>query len=525
MTPPGDDRPRYTTLRDYLWVIRSRWYVIVGLTAIFGAVALGISVRQATMYQATASVEYTDPAQGEDQLLEIPSTNPGLPAQLAANALATLGQSTTVSEVRRNLHVGPKASLPGSVSAYVAPTTGYLVIQAQSSSATDAATLANAFGHAEETLGARTSRAQFAQLAKVALRELHSLTVNDQVTREVYQDRYVRLTYLAQTASPANLITPATVPSGPSSPHPVTDTALGLVIGLTLGILAAFLVDALDRRMRRSTEISDELDWPILGHIREDVLGGVPFANLQESGHSGLDRDAFHILRRNLELMNVGGGTQSIAVTSALPEEGKSTVAASLACAFAMAGKMTLLVECDLRRPTLADRLGLKSSPGLVDFLRGEASPTEVVQTLALASSVSPNGSGPAASAGGDTDGPPLSVPRLAYIAAGKVGGHPAELLASERFHRFLRDVSAAYQAVVIDTAPLLPVADTLELLPDVDAALVCLRATRTTRDGAQALKAAVERLPSPHVGLVITGAPRGAGREFGYYSYAYGYE
>lgn len=527
MTPPADDGPRYASLRDYLWVVRFRWYVILVMTALFAAVALAISLRQPTMYTASASVQYTDPAQGEDELLGVPSANPTLPAQLAENAEATLGQPNVANAARRVLKLSGHAKLPGSASSFIDPTTGYLVIQAQSRSAVDAALLANALGQAEVKLGASTARVQYAQLAKVALREERSLTVNDEVTREVYEDRYVRLSYLAQTASPAAVITPAGVPSGPSSPHPVTDTLLGLVVGLTLGILAAFLVDALDRRLRHRKDITEELGWPILGHIREETLGRVPFLDLKGDSHSGLDREAFHILRRNVQLMDVDGKTKMIAVTSALPEEGKSTVAASLAYASALAGKTTLLVECDLRRPALADRLGRSASPGLIDYLRGEASPSEVVQAVAVIPSTSANGAakGNGSSAptlDADVRRPPESV--LAFIPAGRSAIHPAELLSSDRFHNFLKDIAASYEMIVVDTAPLLPVADTLELIPDVDAILVCLRASRTTRDGAQALKQAMERLRNPHVGLVITGAPRGTAHEFGYYAYDYGY-
>lgn len=526
MTPSLEDRPRYATLRDYLLVIRMRWYVIVAVTVLFTAAALAIGLRQTTTYQASASVEFTDPTQGEAELLGVPSSNPQLPAQLTTNAQATLTQPPMLAQVRHGLGLRRSSPLPGSATSYVAPTTGYLVIQGGASSATAAAALANAFAHAEVTLNARATRSQFLVLANVALRELHSLGVNDQVTREVYQDRYVRLSYLAQTASPATLLTPASMPTSPSSPHRVTDAVLGLVVGLTLGLIGAFLVDALDRRLRRSGEITEELGWPILGHVREQALGRLPFADSRKKARSGLDREAFHILRRNVQLMGNNGGPRSIAVTSALPEEGKSTVAVSLAFASALAGKRTLLVECDFRRPSLAARLGLKESPGLGDYLRGTAAPAQIVQAIALPAPSNGNGGATtngdsSHTAAGESDRPQTL---FAYIAAGRTAGHPAELLASERLRAFLREVTDTYDMVVLDTTPLLPVADTLELLPDVDAAVVCLRATRTTRDQAQALKQAMARLRNDQVGLVITGVPHGAEREFGY-AYAYGYQ
>jgi Mrp family chromosome partitioning ATPase len=398
----------------------------------------------------------------------------------------------------------------------VSPTSGFLVVQASASSAKTAAALANAFGHAEVTVSQNDARAQFKQAANVAHSEIRALTVDDQITREVYEDRYVRLSSLARTSSPATLLTPASAPSSPSSTSPIEDGALGLIVGLTLGILGAFLLDALDRRPRRNRELTEELGWPILAQIREQALGQVAFANGgRHSRRTALDREAFHILRRNLQLMKFGREPGLIAVTSALPEEGKSTVAAALAFSSALAGKRTLLVDCDLRRSALADRLGLESSPGLVEFLRGEATPAEVVQAIRQPLQLARNG-------GSANSDPNSQRPAFAFIPAGSASAHPTELLGSERFRSFLREVSEAYDTVVLDTAPLLPVVDTLELLTDMDATLVCLRATRTTRDDVQALKQAVQWLPDPQIGLVITGPPHSPARRFGYRAQAY---
>jgi non-specific protein-tyrosine kinase len=196
-------------------------------------------------------------------------------------------------------------------------------------------------------------------------------------------------------------------------------------------------------------------------------------------------------------------------------------VAASLALAAAAAGKATLLVEADLRRPALADRLGVRAAPGLTDYLVGQAEPRDILQ---VCPAVAGHGTAPQANGGGDEDSPPPPTPAksLVFIAAGTQSPHPAELLGSARLTAFLAQVSEAYEAILIDSSPLLPVADTLELLPHVDNVLLCVRSGQTTRDQASAARAALEHFPDRPTGLVITGLRKRDEPEYSYYSYGY---
>ena len=205
-------------------------------------------------------------------------------------------------------------------------------------------------------------------------------------------------------------------------------------------------------------------------------------------------------------------------MTSGLPQEGKSTVAASLAAASAAAGQRTLLVDADLRRSVIAKRLGLPETPGFSEYLAGTASPKSILHTIPINAmgGLTPNAAGPKKESR-NADAPPQRS--LVVIPAGDPRGQPAELLASQRARDFIEKVSRAYDLVVIDSSPLLATADPLEILPHVDSVLICVRLTNSTADEAKAVQQATALLPKRPTGLVVTGA----GSSDAYYGY-YGY-
>jgi capsular exopolysaccharide synthesis family protein len=224
--------------------------------------------------------------------------------------------------------------------------------------------------------------------------------------------------------------------------------------------------------------------------------------------------EAFRILRSNVEFLSPDRPLRTIAITSPVAEEGKSTVAAGLATASALAGKRVLLLECDLRRPVLAERFRLGAQPGLTDWLSGGAQPAEVVQVARAKRDPIQRQKGTIRSNGTSAN---LG---LATIVAGSWSPRPTELLGSDRFRELLEDVGQVYDLVVLDCAPLLPVGDSLEILPLVDALLVCIRLDQTTREQAVAAKGVIDHLPPRPTGIVITGVrPGREGYYYGYYS------
>jgi Mrp family chromosome partitioning ATPase len=222
------------------------------------------------------------------------------------------------------------------------------------------------------------------------------------------------------------------------------------------------------------------------------------------------------MLRNNLRFLGGDSPPRSILVTSSLPEEGKTTVAIGLAHAAAASGLQTLLIEADLHRPVHADRLGLRPSPGLADYLRGGVSPQEVLQVHEFVDPAIAR-----ASNGSESD---VKESTLACLTAGTLGTLSTEAVGSERFADLLSKVARAYDLVVVDTAPLLVVPETLQMVPCVDAVAFCVRLGQTTADQAKAGRDTLARVPDRLTALVLTDLTPADDSGYGYYSYGYHY-
>jgi receptor protein-tyrosine kinase len=331
------------------------------------------------------------------------------------------------------------------------------------------------------------------------------------------QDRISRLESVRQIARPARIETVAEIPNIPVSPRPVRDTLLGALLGLTLGIVVAFLRDAIDRKMRTREDVHEVLGYPLLGTVSRKAMG-MTALTIGDS-FPRQDLESFRVLRANLDFLNPDAPIKALVVTSAVPEEGKSTVATTLAGVSAASGKRTALVEFDLRRPSLARRLGISPSPGVTEYLRGHVSLADITQEVVLTPPVVPsiqqgNGREP------QEAGPFV----LACMMAGELPPNPAELMTSRRMRDLIAELREAYDLLVIDSAPILPVVDTLQLLPLMDGILLCVESSRTTREEAGAVKAALDRAPERTTGIVTTGVRPGDETAYDYYSYVYQY-
>ena len=512
------DTPRYASLRDYVQVVRTHRIMIVAVTLAFAGGAYWFSSSQERSYVAETPISLDDATRDSD-LVGVPKSylsSAEQRATLAAEDVDTPAMARRVTKALRTKERPKK--IRAAVTSGVDARSKLLVIQASWPTSKFAAKIANTYGRETVRKIVADDRRRYASTARTLRRRYRRLKreTKDPFSRAIYLERVARIEALADAARAAQIVRPATAPEDPTSPKPFRDAVLGGILGLVLAFIAAFVRDALDRRVRMAGEIEEEFELPILGQVREGALGKVPLPSEGQNALSPADLEAFRILRSSVELLD-DEPRRVVLVTSPLPEEGKSTVATALAAAGANAGQRTLLLESDLRRPTLARRTGLMPSPGLSDVLAGKVDLREALQTVAL----SPPGGAQNGASPATNDARPST---LDCLTAGSPTPRPAELLRSAPMEQLLDSSTAGYDLVVVDTSPLLPVADTLALLPHAQVALICMRTSSATREEIHATKALLERVPSHVAGLVITGLrPRDAAA-YGYYPYAYTY-
>jgi len=296
-------------------------------------------------------------------------------------------------------------------------------------------------------------------------------------SRDLYEDLLKRLKEAGIIAglksSNVNIVDPASVPAEPAEPRIALYLALGAAGGLISGVFASIVREHLDGSIRTPEDVEFYCEMPSLGMIPritdEDAVS-------EESRHAGpaiLERpssqfaEAFRALRTSLLLSSPGGPPKVIVVTSSLPQEGKSVTSTNCATVLAQAGRKVLLIDADMRRPTLQGYLGLKSGVGLSACLSGSRSDVPAAVPLP-------------------------SMPTLEVITAGDRPPNPAELLASETMQILLTQWREKYDHIVIDTPPVLAVTDAVVLATLADCVVLVARSGQT---GSQSLKRTVELL------------------------------
>ncbi|MBI4611301.1 MAG: polysaccharide biosynthesis tyrosine autokinase [Candidatus Rokubacteria bacterium] len=333
-----------------------------------------------------------------------------------------------------------------------------------------------------------------------------------------------------------SLVRPAVGPLRPiNAPQAVPKAAVGLVIGIVVGFVLAFVVETLDTSIGAIDEVESLLETSVLGVIPHlDVRAALS----EEKGEAVvLDKateerygflislflpasriaEAFRGLRTNLLFSGLEGGSKTIMVTSSTQMEGKTTVAINLAIALSQLGKRTLLVEADLRNPFLHHAFGIPKDPGLTEVLVGNARLEEAIRGF-------PDFVLGVAGVEGLVDR--RGIDNLFLLPSGRQPPNPTEFLSTEGVTNLLDEVRQRYDYVVLDCAPVLPVADPAILGSRVDGTLVVVRVGSAARAALRRAKTLLQAARARIVGVCLTGVRAEVSpdyAEMAYYRYRYG--
>ena len=443
-------------VREYLDILRRRRLsiAIVALTAL--ALASLVTLALPEKYTATTRIFF---AVAGESVTELEQGSSFAEKQMASYVEVATSPLVLGPVVERLALPTTVTKLEKSLEATVPPGTVILEIAATDRDPQRAAAIANAVGA-----------------------ELGNVAGNLSPSREDGSEA-VRATTLAV----------AQVPVTASSPNILRNLGGGLIFGLVLGIGIAVLRQLLDTKVRRAQDVRAITDSPILGVVAFDqkvprhpvILRDEPLAAASEAVRS---------LRTNLQFIDVTNRPKSIVITSSIPGEGKSTMAINLAASLADTGARVILVDADLRRPSIAEYAGIEGSVGLTTVLIGRADVEDVVQ--------------------------PMGTTTLDLLPAGQLPPNPSELLGSPAMAGLLDRLTTSYDTVLLDSSPVLPVTDAAVLSKQAGGALIIVGADRIHRPQLQETLGSLQTAGAHVLGIVINKVDR---REAGTYSAYYG--
>ena len=294
------------------------------------------------------------------------------------------------------------------------------------------------------------------------------------------------------SALKVSIVEPALRPTVPIRPRTRTDVILAVLLGVMLGVGLAFLREFLDRTVKAPEELELATEAAVVGTIPPFKAGKQPIPVAEQPRTSAAE--AFRKLRTNFAFVGVDREHLCCVVTSPSAADGKSTVAANLAVALAQAGQRVALVDADLRKPTLHKVFKLPQRVGTTTVLLDQANVHDAIQHL----------------------GPDMP----SVLTAGQLPPNPSELLGSRRMEDLLAELQAAYDVVLVDCAPLLPVTDPMVVSRFADGILLVARAGTTTRDQAQAARSACAKAGAKLFGTVLNATAVTEGDQPAYYTY-----
>jgi len=348
----------------------------------------------------------------------------------------------------------------------------------------------------------------------------YNLLKNEYETNaQLYNDLLKRLkdatVSVSLRAANVRLADEALVPSSPIRPDRPVDIALGLLVGLILGVTLAFVRESLDRTLMTAEEIEREISVPALAvipmgtasrgryghyfrhHARRAVGNGNQTLTILNAPGSQM-AESFRVLRTSILLSGTPQPPRALLVTSAHPGEGKTFASVNLALALGQRGSRVLLVDSDLRKPNVFKALGLSEGegPGLSSFLAGEHDIDQILQSF-------------------------TALPNLWLLPSGPIPANPAELLSSPAMKGLVRDLRQRFEHIVFDSPPLLLVTDGVLLSTLTDGVVLVVESGATSRGALNRVRRILDRAGANTLGAILN---KLANRVDGYYSSRYGY-
>jgi len=448
-------------LRDYLRLLRAHWISILLLTLLGVAAAWGWVLTQPRVYSATTT-----------GIVNAPGTQGDLGSRLVGDQLAQ-------SVVKSYIEIGSWRS----VAEYVIDD---LDLAATPEAIVSKVDVTNPNGTVVIRVSANAA-------SPTAARDLAESWIRGMISE--IEQLEGGSTGAAITVAPGDS---ARLPTAPSSPDTRLALALGALVGLSLGIGYAVLRHVLDLRVRNANDIERETGVAVIGTlpaVKELATSRKVLAFNGRADAATPLAEATRELRTNLAFIDIDDPPRAIVVTSPLPGDGKSTIAANLALSIAAAGQRVILIDGDLRRPMVASLFNLPEGAGLTDVLTGRATIDDVAQIAD-------------------------ATRNLIVVGAGRTPPNPSEVLAAKKTRELIDELKKD-AFVIIDSPPVLPVTDAAVLAHNADGAVLVVSAGRTTRDIMQKALENLAKARARPLGVVLNKVPR-KGSDAAYYGYQY---
>jgi succinoglycan biosynthesis transport protein ExoP len=488
-------------LKQILAFLRRRALLVGACAAVAAVAAYGFSKQQAKQYTATASLSFSQDALAQ-QIAGLPGVSGGTLAAQQSNELeqVKLGDMAvkTATALGHGLSPGVVA---GAVSVKGNAESNVIRVAATARSPRLAASIANTYAKQFVDEQQSANRSYFHSALALVYKQLAQLTPKQRLggagielqtraqTLSLLSDLDYGTVQVAQEALPA---------TSPSAPRVSRNTALGLLLGLLLGLGLSVLIERLDRRIRRSDELEAIYGLPLLGTVPKSA----PLVRAARHGPAGAavvqrasEAEAFGLIHAHLRFFSIDRELRTIVIASPGAGDGKSFIVRHLGEAAARTGARVLLIEADLREPSLAVQLGIDRCPGLIEVIVGSSDLEDAVQQVSLASA---------------TGGVAASARTLDVLTAGAVPvPNPAELLQSAPMCSLLERTRLTYDLVVVDTPPLDVVPDAFPMLTKVDGVAIVGWMGRSRRDAAERLHRVFVNSGAPLMGVIANGCDK----------------